>query len=75
LAWSTREPAGLAGTTVKSVRYGHQLALLDEPERLGNGYKQYEVRHLVRLPQITRLTELRVPLSQIESIGSTDDDL
>jgi len=74
VARSTRELAELAGTTVKSVRYYHQLGLLDEPERLGNGYKQYEVRHLVRLLQITRLTELGVPLAQIESIGSTDDD-
>lgn len=49
MAWSTRELAELAGTTVKSVRYYRQLELLDEPERLTNGYKQYEVRHLVRL--------------------------
>ncbi len=73
-AWSTRELAELAGTTVKSVRYYHQLELLDEPERLTNGYKQYEVRHLVFLLQITRLTDLGVPLAQIESIGSSVDD-
>lgn len=74
MAWSTRELAELAGTTVKSVRYYHQLGLLDEPERLTNGYKQYEVRHLVRLLQITRLTDLGVPLAQIESLGSSVDD-
>ncbi|GAA0962154.1 helix-turn-helix domain-containing protein [Frigoribacterium faeni] len=74
MAWSTRELAGLAGTTVKAVRYYHQLGLLDEPERLSNNYKQYEVRHLVRLLQITRLTELGVPLAQIESLGSSVDD-
>jgi len=71
LAWSTRE---LAGSIVKSVRYHHQLGLLDEPARLVNGYKQYEVRHLVRLLQITRLIDLGVPLAQIESIGSSVDD-
>ena len=32
------------------------------------------MRHLVRLLQITRLTELGVPLAQIESIGSSVDD-
>ena len=37
MAWSTRQLAEMAGTTVKSVRYYHQLGLLDEPERLGNG--------------------------------------
>lgn len=74
MAWSTRELAELAGTTVKSVRYYHQLGLLDEPERLSNGYKQYEVRHLVRLLQITRLTDLGVPLSQIQAVGQAGDD-
>jgi DNA-binding transcriptional MerR regulator len=74
VAWSTRELAELAGTTVKSVRYYHQLGLLDEPERLSNGYKQYEVRHLVRLLQITRLTDLGVPLSQIQAVGQAGDD-
>jgi len=74
VAWSTRELAELAGTSVKTVPYYHQLGLLDEPERLTNGYKQYEVRHLVRLLQIIRLTELRVPLAQIESIGFSVED-
>jgi DNA-binding transcriptional MerR regulator len=74
VAWSTRELAEMAGTTVKSVRYYHQLGLLDEPERLSNGYKQYEVRHLVRLLQITRLTDLGVPLSQIQAVGQAGDD-
>nr|WP_249409116.1 MerR family transcriptional regulator [Frigoribacterium sp. CFBP 8751] len=64
----------MAGTTVKSVRYYHQLGLLDEPARLANGYKQYKVRHLVRLLQITRLTDLGVPLAQIESFRSSVDD-
>jgi DNA-binding transcriptional MerR regulator len=74
VAWSTRELAELAGTSVKTARYYHQLGLLDEPERLTNGYKQYEVRHLVPLLQMTRLAELGVPLAQIESIGSSVDD-
>ena len=74
MAWSTRQLAEMAGATVKSVRYYHQLGLLDEPERLSNGYKQYEVRHLVRLLQITRLTDLGVPLSQIEAVWHAGDD-
>jgi len=31
VAWSTRELAELAGTSVKTVRHYHQLGLLDEP--------------------------------------------
>lgn len=74
MAWSTRQLAEMAGTTVKSVRYYHQLGLLEEPSRLSNGYKQYEVRHLVRLLQITRLTDLGVPLAQIQAVGGAGDD-
>jgi DNA-binding transcriptional MerR regulator len=72
MAWSTRELAELAGTTVKAVRHYHKLALLDEPERKENGYKQYEVTHLVRLLQITRLADLGVPLGRIATMGHPD---
>lgn len=69
MAWSTREVADLAGTTVNTVRHYHRAGLLDEPERLSNGYKQYRARHLVRLLQIRRLRDLGVPLTQIEAVG------
>ncbi|PJJ70607.1 DNA-binding transcriptional MerR regulator [Diaminobutyricimonas aerilata] len=73
MAWSTREIADLAGTTVNTVRHYHRLGLLEEPDRMSNGYKQYEVRHLVRLLQIRRLRDLDVPLDQIELAGQTGD--
>jgi DNA-binding transcriptional MerR regulator len=47
VAWSTRELAELAGTTVNTVRHYHRIGLLDEPERRNNGYKEYGVPHLV----------------------------
>lgn len=74
MAWSTRELAELAGTTVKTVRHYHKLGLLDEPERASNGYKQYQVTHLLRLLQITRLADLGVPLAQIATMGRADED-
>jgi DNA-binding transcriptional MerR regulator len=70
MAWSTREVAELAGTTVNTVRHYHRSGLLEEPERTSNGYKQYGARHLVRLLQIRRLRDLGVPLTQIEAVGS-----
>lgn len=70
MAWSTRELADLAGTTVKTVRHYHRLGLLEEPERRSNGYKQYQVRHLVSLLRIRRLVELGVPLSNIGDVRS-----
>ncbi|WP_150306779.1 MerR family transcriptional regulator [Planctomonas psychrotolerans] len=69
MAWSTREIADLAGTTVNAVRHYHRVGVLEEPDRMSNGYKQYEVRHLVRLLQIRRLRDLGVPVDRIEQVG------
>lgn len=74
MAWSTQQIAELAGTTVKAVRYYHQIGLLDLPERASNGYKQYEVPHLVRLLQIKRLSDLGVPLSEVAAMERADED-
>jgi DNA-binding transcriptional MerR regulator len=73
VAWSTREVAELAGTSLRAVRHYHQIGLLPEPERRSNGYKQYGVAHLVRLVRIKRLTELGFSLPQIAAMGESDD--
>ncbi|ANY08479.1 MerR family transcriptional regulator [Pseudonocardia sp. HH130630-07] len=72
MAWSTREIAELAGTSLRAVRHYHEVGLLEEPERRANGYKQYGVSHLVRLLRIKRLTDLGFSLSQIEDMGEED---
>jgi DNA-binding transcriptional MerR regulator len=72
MAWSTREIAQLAGTTVRAVRHHHEIGLLDEPRRRTNGYKQYGVAHLVRALRIKRLTDLGFSLPQIAEMGDTD---
>nr|WP_221381561.1 MerR family transcriptional regulator [Actinoplanes polyasparticus] len=74
VAWSTRELADLAGTTVNTVRHYHRLGLLEEPTRRYNGYKQYGIEDLVRLLRIRRLVGLGVPLAQIQSISSDGDN-
>ena len=73
MPWSTSELAELAGTTVNTVRHYHRAGLLEEPDRMSNGYKQYGARHLVRLLQIRRLRDLGVPLAQIETFGFGGD--
>lgn len=73
MAWSTRELADLAGTTVNTIRHYHRLGLLEVPDREDNGYKQYEVRHLVRLLRIRRLADLGVPLSQIGAVTGGEE--
>lgn len=69
MAWSTRELADLADTTVNTIRHYHREGLLGQPDRLSNGYKQYGARHLMRLLQIRRLRDLGVPLARIEAVG------
>jgi len=74
MAWSTRELAEIAGTTVNTVRHYHRLGILGEPERAANGYKQYETSHLVRLLHIRHLRELGVPTSRIERHDSETEN-
>jgi DNA-binding transcriptional MerR regulator len=73
MAWSTREIAELAGTSLRAVRHYHEVGLLEEPARRANGYKQYGVAHLVRLLRIKRLVDLGFSLSQIAAMGDDDD--
>ncbi|MEW2402728.1 MerR family transcriptional regulator [Streptomyces sp. NPDC046862] len=73
MAWSTREIAELAGTSLRAVRHYHEVGLLSEPERRANGYKQYGVTHLVRLLRIKRLVDLGFSLSRIAEMGTADD--
>jgi DNA-binding transcriptional MerR regulator len=73
MAWSTRELAELAGTSLRSVRHYHDVGLLPEPERRSNGYKQYGVTHLMRLLRIKRLVDLGFSLVQIAELGDRDE--
>ncbi len=72
MAWSTRELADLAGTSVRAVRHYHNVGLLEEPRRRTNGYKQYGVAHLVRVLRIKRLADLGFTLPQIAELGDAD---
>ncbi|WP_040768185.1 MerR family transcriptional regulator [Tsukamurella sp. 1534] len=72
MAWSTRQLADLAGTTVRAVRHYHHVGLLAEPVRQSNGYKQYGVDHLLRLVRIKRLSELGFSLQQIAEMGELE---
>ncbi|MFC4565155.1 MerR family transcriptional regulator [Nocardiopsis mangrovi] len=73
MAWSTRELAELAGTTVNTIRHYHRLGLLDQPERRYNGYKQYGVPDLVHLLRIRRLAALGIPLARIGEVAAGGD--
>lgn len=62
------ELARLAGVSVRTLRHYHQVGVLAEPERAANGYREYDVRDLVRLLRIRRLAALGVTLEVMPPI-------
>ncbi|ACU38227.1 MerR family transcriptional regulator [Actinosynnema pretiosum subsp. pretiosum] len=73
MAWSTRQLAELAGTSLRTVRHYHEVGLLPEPERRANGYKQYGVGHLARLLRVKRLAELGFSLDRIAGMADGEE--
>ena len=59
------EIARMAGVSVRTLRHYHQVGVLPEPARRGNGYREYTVRDLVLLLRVRRLAELGIPLDEI----------
>ncbi|HIY23294.1 MAG TPA: MerR family transcriptional regulator [Candidatus Brachybacterium merdigallinarum] len=57
------ELAELAGVSVRTLRYYHQVGALPEPPRLSNGYRDYSVDDLVRVLRIHQLTSSGLPLA------------
>ncbi|MDL5201284.1 MerR family transcriptional regulator [Streptomyces sp. ALI-76-A] len=66
------ELAAAIGVTTRTVRHYHHLGLLPEPERLGNGYRDYTLRHAVVLARIRRLTELGLGLAEVRDVLAED---
>lgn len=59
-----KDLATLAGTTVRTVRYYHQLGLLAVPDT-GGTWRSYGFAHLTRLMRIRWLVASGVPLSEV----------
>lgn len=68
------ELAALAGVTVRALRHYHQLGILDEPERGANGYREYDIRSLVRVLRIKRLAALGFSLHSLPDLLDGDGD-
>ena len=71
-----KDLASLAGTTVRTIRYYHQLGLLAVPDG-GTTWRSYGFAHLTRLMRIRWLVESGVPLAEVphmlRSPGSADE--
>lgn len=68
------ELAGLAGVTVRTIRHYHQIGILEEPPRSLNGYREYDVGHLVRVLRIKRLADLGFALQHLPLDDEADHD-
>ncbi|NNN33169.1 MerR family transcriptional regulator [Streptomyces sp. S3(2020)] len=68
------ELAAAVGVTTRTVRHYHHQGLLPEPERLGNGYRDYTLRHAVVLARIRRLTELGLGLAEVRDVLADDTE-
>ena len=71
-----KDLADLAGTTVRTIRYYHQLGLLAVPES-GTTWRSYGFLHLTRLMRIRWLVDSGVPLAEVPHMlrapGSADE--
>lgn len=64
----SNEVAKLAGVTVRTLRHYHQMGVLPEPARSGNGYRDYSAADLARVLRIKRLASLGFPLACIGTV-------
>ncbi|RKS76042.1 DNA-binding transcriptional MerR regulator [Actinomadura pelletieri DSM 43383] len=66
------ELAALVGVSTRTVRHYHQLGLMPEPERLGNGYRDYRLRDAVLLARVRRLVGLGLALDEVRDVLASD---
>ncbi|HEX8631572.1 MAG TPA: MerR family transcriptional regulator [Catenuloplanes sp.] len=66
------ELAALVGVSTRTVRHYHHLGMLPEPERLGNGYRDYRLRDAVALARVRRLVEVGLSLDEIRDVLADD---
>ncbi len=62
------ELAGTTGVDVETIRYYEKAALLPQPPRQANGYRDYDERHMERLAFIRRCRELDMPLADVKRL-------
>jgi DNA-binding transcriptional MerR regulator len=68
------ELADLTGSTVRTIRYYHQLGLLPVPAQR-DGRRDYDMGHLARLVRVRWLARAGVPLARIAAmLADTDTD-
>lgn len=64
--------AELTGSTVRTIRYYHQIGLVPVPERLG-GTRDYGLEHVARILRIRWLADAGIPLEAIATMLRQED--
>ncbi|USX54634.1 MerR family transcriptional regulator [Lentzea sp. HUAS12] len=61
------DAAAFAGTTPRAIRHYHQIGLLPEPERGGDGRRRYGHDDMIRLLWIRRVAETGIRLDDVRA--------
>ncbi|MFF0549899.1 MerR family transcriptional regulator [Streptomyces sp. NPDC004311] len=61
------DAAAFAGTTPRAIRHYHQIGLLPEPERGGDGRRRYGYDDMIRLLWIRRMSEAGIGLDDMRA--------
>lgn len=59
------DAAAFAGTTPRAIRHYHEIGLLPEPERGGDGRRRYGYEDMIRLLWIRRMADAGIALDDI----------
>ncbi|WP_125264405.1 MerR family transcriptional regulator [Streptomyces alboflavus] len=61
------DAAAFAGTTPRAIRHYHQIGLLPEPERGGDGRRRYGYDDMIRLLWIRKMAEVGISLDDMRA--------
>jgi len=73
--YSSGELAKITGVTKKTLRYYHDIGLLEPDAYKENGYKQYSVKSVEQLQKILMLKYLQFPLDEIKEALNRDNSV
>ncbi|MFF0628035.1 MerR family transcriptional regulator [Streptomyces sp. NPDC004296] len=69
------DAAAFAGTTPRAIRHYHQIGLLPEPERGGDGRRRYGYDDIIRLLWIRKMAEAGISLDDMRAAFDETRDI
>ncbi|MGW4216579.1 MerR family transcriptional regulator [Streptomyces bacillaris] len=66
------DAAAFVGSTPRAIRHYHEIGLLPEPERGGDGRRRYGYEDMIRLLWIRRMADAGIALDDIRDAFTTD---